>query len=314
VRRYRRCPDGKRRCHERLAAPTQTFNIRTYILHEAVTKILEGYSRGTRFGIHVDWDGLVAAGEPGIQLTWMDAKVGDWVVTPRIGKPVEIQALWLNALAFAGGSDPRWRNLFELGLRSFRERFWNPQRGCLFDVVDVNHQAGVDDPLLRPNQVFAVGGLPLAILDGERARQVVASVETHLLTPAGLRSLAPDEPGYVAHYEGGVRERDGAYHQGTVWPWLLGAFVAAWLRSHENDATAQQQARRRFLDPQLERMNAAGQGHISEIADGDAPHVPRGCPFQAWSVAEALWLDRVVLSAPQLTGAPILTRSTSPRT
>jgi len=274
-----------------------------HILQEAVTKILEGYSKGTRYGIHVDSDGLVAAGESGVQLTWMDAKVGDWVVTPRMGKPVEIQALWLNALAFAIKSDPRWQNLLELGLRSFRERFWNPHRGCLFDVVDVNHQAGVNDPALRPNQVFAVGGLPLAILEGERARQVVASVEARLLTPAGLRSLAPDEPGYVAHYEGGVRQRDGSYHQGTVWPWLMGAFVEAWLRTHGNDATAREQARRRFLDPLLAGMYSAGQGHISEIADGDAPHTPRGCPFQAWSVAEALRLDRVVLFAPQLTSA-----------
>jgi len=269
-----------------------------HILQDAVTKILEGYSKGTRFGIHVDSDGLVAAGEPGVQLTWMDAKVGDWVVTPRMGKPVEIQALWLNALAFATKSDPRWQKSLELGLRTFRERFWNPQRGSLFDVVDVNHQAGVNDAALRPNQVFAVGGLPFAVLDGERARQVVATVETHLLTPAGLRSLAPDEPGYFAHYEGGIRQRDAGYHNGTVWPWLMGGFVEGWLRTHGNDATARKQARERFLDPLLAGMYAAGQGHISEIADGAAPHTPRGCPFQAWSVAEALRLDRVVLFAP----------------
>jgi predicted glycogen debranching enzyme len=274
------------------------------ILQDAVTRILEGYSKGTRFGIHLDSDGLVAAGESGVQLTWMDAKVGDWVVTPRMGKPVEIQALWLNALAFATRSDPRWRSSLDLGLRSFRERFWNPRRGCLFDVVDVNHQAGVNDSSLRPNQLFAVGGLPLAILDGEQARQVVASVETHLLTPAGLRSLAPEEPGYAGHYEGGIRQRDGSYHQGTVWPWLMGAFVEAWLRTHGNDATARKQARQRFLDPFMAGMYSAGQGHISEIADGDAPHTPRGCPFQAWSVAEALRLDRVVLSMPQLTRMP----------
>ena len=265
------------------------------ILRGAVTKILDGYAKGTRFGIHVDSDGLVAAGEPGVQLTWMDAKVGDWVVTPRIGKPVEVQALWLNALAFAIQFDPRWQHLLELGLRNFRERFWNAPRRCLFDVVDVNHQAGVNDASLRPNQVFAVGGLPLALLDGERARQVVASVETHLWTPTGLRSLAPEEPEYVAHYEGGVRQRDGGYHQGTVWPWLMGAFVEAWLRTHGNDAAAREQARRCFLDPLLAGLYSAGQGHISEIADGDAPHTPRGCPFQAWSVAEALRLDRVVL-------------------
>ena len=268
------------------------------ILQEAVTKIIDGYSKGTRFNIRVDSDGLLAAGEPGVQLTWMDAKVGEWVVTPRIGKPVEIQALWLNALAFAVKYDARWQPLLELGLRSFRGRFWNPHRGCLFDVVDMNHQPGVNDPSLRPNQVFAVGGLPLALLDGEYARQVVASVEAHLLTPAGLRSLAPGEPGYAPHYEGGVRQRDASYHQGTVWPWLMGAFVEAWLRTHGNDVSARKQARRRFLDPLLAEMYSAGQGHISEIADGDAPHTPRGCPFQAWSVAEALRLDRVVLSVP----------------
>jgi len=145
--------------------------------------------------------------------------------------------------------------------------------------------------------VFAVGGLPLAILDGEHARQVVASVETHLLTPAGLRSLGPKEPGYVARYEGDVWHRDGSYHQGTVWPWLMGAFVEAWLRTHGNDATARKQARRRFLDSLLAEMYSAGQRHISEIADGDAPHTPRGCPFQAWSVAKALRLDRVVYEA-----------------
>ncbi len=267
-----------------------------HALLEAVAKILDGYSRGTRFGIRLNSDGLLAAGETGVQLTWMDAKVGDWVVTPRIGKPVEIQALWLNALAFAVKSDSRWQEPLDLGLRSFRERFWNPSRGCLFDVVDVNHQAGVNDDSLRPNQVFAVGGLPLAILDGERAQRVVATVEAHLLTPAGLRSLAPEEPAYVGHYEGGVRQRDGSYHQGTVWPWLMGAFVQAWLRTHGNDTAARLLARGRYLNPLLAGMHAAGQGHISEIADGDAPHKPRGCPFQAWSVAEALWMDRVLLS------------------
>jgi predicted glycogen debranching enzyme len=267
------------------------------ILREAVTRILEGYSRGTRFGIRVDADGLLAAGEVGVQLTWMDAKVGDWVVTPRIGKPVEIQALWLNALAFAVQSDPQWQEPLQRGLRSFRTRFWNAERNCLFDVVDANHQGGLNDPTLRPNQIFAVGGLPLAMIDGARALKVVDAVEQHLWTPAGLRSLAPAEPGYAGRYEGGVHQRDGSYHQGTVWPWLMGAFVEAWLRTHGNDAQARKEARRRFLDPLLAGMDAAGLDHISEIADGDLPHTPRGCPFQAWSVAEVLRLDRVVLQS-----------------
>jgi predicted glycogen debranching enzyme len=267
-------------------------------LHRAVTEILTGYSRGTRFGIRVDTDGLLAAGEPGVQLTWMDAKVGDWVVTPRIGKPVEIQALWLNALALAAQSDPQWRDPLERGLRSFRERFWNADRNCLFDVVDMNHQGGVNDPSLRPNQIFAIGGLPLAMIDGDRALKVVDAVEQQLWTPAGLRSLAPNEPGYAGRYEGGVRQRDGSYHQGTVWPWLMGGFVEAWLRLHGNDAQARKEARFRFLNPLLARMDAAGLNHISEIADGDLPHTPRGCPFQAWSVAEVLRLDRDVLCDP----------------
>jgi glycogen debranching enzyme len=225
----------------------------------------------------------------------MDAKVGDWVVTPRIGKPVEIQALWLNALAYAVQSDPQWQEPLQKGLRSFRERFWNADRNYLFDVVDVNHQPGLNDPGLRPNQIFAIGGLPLAIIDGDRALKVLDAVEQDLWTPAGLRTLAPNEPGYAGRYEGGVRQRDGSYHQGTVWPWLMGAFAEAWLRIHGNDAQARREARIRFLDPLLARMDAAGLDHISEIADGDLPHTPRGCPFQAWSVAEALRLDRVVL-------------------
>ena len=266
-------------------------------LREAVTKILTGYSQGTRFGIRMDVDGLLTAGEPGMQLTWMDAKVGDWVVTPRIGKPVEVQALWFNALEFASKVDPQWREPLERGLRSFRERFWNAERDCLFDVVDMNHQTGLNDPTLRPNQVFAVGGLPLAVIDGDRALKVVDAVEKHLWTPAGLRSLAPGEPGYTGRYEGGVRQRDGSYHQGTVWPWLMGAFVEAWLRTHGNDAQARKNARQRFLEPLLAGLNEAGLGHVSEIADGDLPHTPRGCPFQAWSVGEVLRLDRVVLFA-----------------
>ncbi|MCI0446760.1 glycogen debranching protein, partial [bacterium] len=231
----------------------------------------------------------------GVQLTWMDAKVGDWVVTPRIGKPVEIQALWLNALRIASEWSPDWMALYKEGCENFCKRFWNPDGSFLYDVVDVDHTPGKIDSSFRPNQIFAVGGLPFSILNGEQARNVVEAVESRLLTPLGLRSLAPGEFGYTPRYEGGVRERDGAYHQGTVWPWLIGAFVEAWIRVRGNTNNAKKEARMRFLSPLLEHLDQAGLGHISEIADGDSPHTPRGCPFQAWSVGEVLRLMTNVL-------------------
>jgi predicted glycogen debranching enzyme len=265
-------------------------------VRDAVEAILTGYAEGTRYGIRADGDGLLACGTAGVQLTWMDAKVGDWVVTPRIGKPVEVQALWINALRLGGERSERWASLYERALRAFDQRFWSEAAGCLYDVVDVDHEPGRVDSSIRPNQIFAVGGLPLVLLDMQRGRRVVDVVEGRLLTPIGLRSLAPDEPGYCGRYQGGVRQRDGAYHQGTVWPWLLGPFAEAWVRVRGSKAAAKTQARRRFLQPLIEHLDAAGVGHIPEIADGDAPHTPRGCPFQAWSVGEILRLDRVVLA------------------
>jgi len=264
-------------------------------LQAACLAIVSGYARGTRYGIRLDADGLLAAGEPGVQLTWMDAKVGDWVVTPRIGKPVEVQALWLNAVRIAGAWDPTWIAAWERGRTAFVERFWNGELGWLNDVVDPDHRAGTVDASLRPNQIFAVGGLPFPVLEGARARRVVDIVERALWTPLGPRSLAPDDPRYVGHYEGGVRERDGAYHQGTVWPWLIGPFVEAWVRVRGDTPATRQQARQCFLDPLLAHLDEAGLGHVSEIADGEPPHTPRGCPFQAWSLAEALRLDQIVL-------------------
>ncbi len=269
-------------------------------LGAAVRGILEGHIRGTRYGIRADTDGLLAAGEPGFQLTWMDAKIGDWVVTPRSGKPVEIQALWLNALRAAAEFTGEYATLVERGTDVFVRRFWNSDRECLYDVVDVDHVSGALDGAMRPNQILAVGGLPWPLLDGGRARQVVDVVERVLWTPLGLRTLEPGVPGYRPRYEGGVLERDGAYHQGTVWPWLLGPFVEAWVRVRGGAPSVQAEARRRFLDPVLQHLNTAGVGHISEIADADAPHRPRGCPFQAWSVAEALRLDLQVLAGPQV--------------
>jgi predicted glycogen debranching enzyme len=265
-------------------------------LEDAVDRILTGYAKGTRYGIGMDQDGLLAAGVLGVQLTWMDAKVGDYVVTPRIGKPVEVQALWLNALWLASPRNPRWRELLARGQSAFAARFWNEASGSLHDVVDVDHHAGSVDASFRPNQIFALGGLPITLVDEARARRAIDAVEARLWTPLGLRSLAQDEPGYVGHYRGGVTSRDGCYHQGTVWPWLLTSFVEAWVRIRGGGDRVVMEARERFLTPLLRHLDEAGLGHISEIADGDAPHSPNGCPFQAWSVGEALRLDRVVLS------------------
>jgi len=262
---------------------------------QAIHAILTGYAQGTRFGIRCDADGLLAAGVPGVQLTWMDAKAGDWVVTPRIGKPVEIQALWINALWVGSGFLARWGELFERARETFRARFWNEAGGCLYDVVDVDHQPGKTDASFRPNQLFAVVGYPVALIEGDRARRILDAVEARLWTPMGLRSLAPGEPGYTPHYRGGVRERDGAYHQGTVWPWLIGPFIEAWVRVRGRTAAAKREARRRFLVPLLRYMEEIGFWHLCEIADGAPPHTPRGCPFQAWSVAEVLRLLLVVL-------------------
>jgi len=265
-------------------------------LKSAIEAILTGYASGTRFGIRADDDGLLAAGEPGVQLTWMDAKVGDWVVTPRIGKPVEVQALWLNALRIGSELSDRWAGVFERGVASFRARFWNPERDCLYDTVDVDHQHGTNDASVRPNQILAVGGLPLSLFAGEPACRIVYVVETQLWTPLGLRTLAPDDPRYAPRYQGGVVERDGAYHQGTAWPWLLGPFVEAWVRVRGATAKAKREARERFVAPLMSHLQDAGLGHVSEIVDGDPPHTSRGCPFQAWSLGELLRLQNIVLA------------------
>ena len=259
----------------------------------AVSAILTGYHLGTRYGIHADRDGLLAAGEPGMQLTWMDAKVGDWVVTPRIGKPVEVQALWINALAVGERIDRRWRRAREQATASFLKRFPIGD-GSLYDVVDVDHEAGRNDPAFRPNQIFAAGGLPVTLLQGTAARALVDLVEDRLWTPLGPRSLDPAHPDYCGRYEGGVVERDGAYHQGTVWPWLAGAFVEAWLNAREGTAAARTEATRRFVEPLVGYLDAAGLGSLPEIADGDAPHAARGAPFQAWSMSELLRIQRLV--------------------
>ncbi len=276
--------------------PTLTDDRHTKQLQAAADAILRGYSEGTRFGIRADRDGLLSAGEHGQQLTWMDARVDGREITPRIGKPVEIQALWLNALAVGAKFSEPWQTLFEKGNAAFESKFWNEHAGYLADVIDCDHQPGAVDLTFRPNQIFAVGGLPLTLLSKDKARRVVDAVEMLLATPVGLRSLAPGERGYAPHYQGDSRARDSVYHQGTVWPWLIGPFVEAWVRVHGANADAREKARARFLPALYEHLNHAGLGHISEICDAEPPHTPRGCPFQAWSLGELLRIERSILT------------------
>jgi predicted glycogen debranching enzyme len=266
-------------------------------LQQAVDAILDGYSRGTRYQIAADpKDGLLRAGVPGVQLTWMDAKVGDWVVTPRIGKPVEVQALWINALRIAAAWNPRWTEPAARATAAFQQRFTHPASGALYDVVDTDHESGEVDDTIRPNQLFAVGGLPFSLIESrETARAIVDQCEQLLLTPMGLRTLSPDDPAYKGRYTGPPLARDGAYHQGTVWPWLLGPFVEAWLRVHD-DPESRAQARERFLTPLHDHLHRAGLDHVSEVADGNAPHTPGGTPFQAWSLGELMRLERLLHS------------------
>jgi len=259
-------------------------------LYPVLTDIVSWHVRGTRYGIKVDADGLLLSGTEGVQLTWMDAKVGDWVVTPRRGKPVEIQALWYNALCIMeelarrfddDGEQERYRNLASAASLSFNRLFWNESTACLYDVV-----SGSPDVSIRPNQIFAVS-LTHSMLSPERAKRVVEKVRQHLLTPYGLRSLAPTDPQYRGRYAGGPVERDGAYHQGTVWPWLMGPFITAYVKVNGGSEAAQRQAGE-WLLPLKDHLADGGLGHISEIFDGDAPQLPRGCIAQAWSTAEIL--------------------------
>lgn len=258
----------------------------------AVKEILDGYRRGTRYGIRMDEDGLIAGGVPGAQLTWMDAKVGDWVVTPRHGKPVEIQALWIRALEVSetlarrfGEVDyaDRCRNDRTRAIASFRDRFWYEQGRYLYDVIDGPEG---NDASLRPNQLYAIS-LVDDLVPRDRAQQILRLVEAQLLTPVGLRTLAPSDSRYRPRYEGGVLERDGAYHQGTVWPFLLGPFVTAWLTTFGRSAAVRNKARS-FLTGLEAHLSEGCIGEVSEIFDAEAPYQPRGCFAQAWSVAEPL--------------------------
>jgi predicted glycogen debranching enzyme len=261
-------------------------------LSPVLAGIVDAHVKGARYQIHVDpVDGLLYSGQAGVQLTWMDAKVGDWVVTPRIGKAVEINALWINALETMAQltrelqiSSDAYQTLSSKAKDGFR-KFWNAERQCCYDVIDTPGLG--NDASLRPNQILAVS-LPVSPLTREQQKAVVDMCAAQLLTPYGLRSLAPGETGYQGHYAGGPRERDAAYHQGTVWAWLLGPFALAHHRVYKDHIAAMS-----FLEPLGAAIQRYGLGTLGEIFDGEAPFAPKGCIAQAWSVGEVLraWVD-----------------------
>lgn len=277
-----------------LAASNDSAFVRAE-LYNVMADIITWHIRGTRYNIHVAADGLLHAGAEGVQLTWMDAKVGDRVVTPRAGKPVEIQSLWYNALCVMNNlaasfgdahGQKRYNAMAGLARWSFNQVFWNDAQDCLYDVVDSTAGSGKLDSSIRANQIFAVS-LHHIMLAPDRAQKVVAAVREHLLTPYGLRTLAPSDPQYHGRYTGTPAQRDEAYHQGTVWPWLMGPFIAAFLRVNQDSDTALQQATE-WLQPLERYLLDGGVGQLPELFEGDPPHHPCGCLAQAWSVAELL--------------------------
>jgi predicted glycogen debranching enzyme len=259
-------------------------------LYDVLAEIVRWHECGTRYGIRMDEDGLLLAGEPGAQLTWMDVKIGDWVVTPRQGKPVEIQALWYNALRvmerlselLSRGAPDRYRTLAERAKTSFERLFWNPAADCLYDVVNGDSR----DASIRPNQIFAVS-LFHKMVSPDRAIRIVDTVEHHLLTPFGLRSLSPSDPQYRGRYEGDPRNRDSAYHQGAVWPWLMAPFIRAYLEVYGRSPKSRKRAAK-WLAALGKFIEGRGVGQLPEVFDGDAPHRPGGCIAQAWTIAELL--------------------------
>ncbi|GMV80292.1 MAG: 4-alpha-glucanotransferase [Planctomycetota bacterium] len=270
------------------ASNDEAFLKETFPVLEAM---VAAHEEGTRYGIKVDDDGLLRGGHAGVQLTWMDAKVGDWVVTPRIGKPVEINALWYNALCHMRDFAQRLKQQAKARaydsaaarVKTAFAKFWNAERGCLYDVLE---DGGRPDGALRPNQLFALS-LPHRLLDSNQERAVLDVVTRELLTPMGLRSLEPRDRAYVPHYGGGPLQRDGSYHQGTVWGWLIGPYIDACLNVHGTGARNVEHLKK-LLDPLLGHLDQDGLGSVSEIFDAEAPHAPRGCFAQAWSVAELL--------------------------
>lgn len=261
--------------------------------------IVDAFQNGAGYDIHMEGDGLIVAPPSDVALTWMDARVHGKCVTPRFGKPVEIQALWYNALQFLVEIQLKLKeptrgydHLAEIARRSFNEKFWNESKGYLYDVVEGKHR----EESIRPNALLAVS-LPYEILEEKWFRPLVETARRELLTPRGLRTLSPGSSAYRGRCVGSPTERDAAYHQGTVWPWLLGPFLTAFVKAHGATEQTKKQLGE-FLQPLVEHLREGGVGQISEIADGDAPHAPRGCPAQAWSVGEILrvmWEEGVTL-------------------
>ncbi|MEP6925028.1 MAG: amylo-alpha-1,6-glucosidase [Pyrinomonadaceae bacterium] len=271
-------------------AKTDDYDFVEQDLYEKLIEIIVWHLRGTRYNIHVDTDGLLCAGDENTQLTWMDAKSGETTFTPRSGKAVEIQALWYNALRVMqdlarrfgdNGGNLQYAAMADLAQISFTQTFWNEEEECLFDCVN-----GTRDGAVRPNQVFAVS-LTYSMLPLEKAQKVLRKIEAELLTPVGLRTLSPKDVNYQGVYEGNGFERDRAYHQGTVWAWLSGAFITAYAKTFADEPNTKAHLEK-WLEPFKFHLSEAGLGSISEIFDGDAPHTPRGCVAQAWSVAEIL--------------------------
>jgi predicted glycogen debranching enzyme len=260
-------------------------------VYRRLAEIVSSYKRGTKHGIQMDSDGLVKGGDGSVALTWMDGHVGGVPVTPRAGKPVEISALWFNALkimeSFAKAlgksqEEEDYKTTSEKVGVSFNEKFWNESSACLYDYL-VDDKG---DPKVRPNQIFAVS-LPFPVLKQDRWKDVLRTIDSELLTPVGLRTLSPSDPEYKKQYIGGKDDRDRAYHQGTVWPWLFGAYVTAYVKTYGTDPKTLAFIQQLYA-PFKKRMEEAGIGTLSEIYDGDPPHYPRGCISQAWSVAEIL--------------------------
>ena len=268
----------------------QATNDKEFVLGEllpVLKEIIDWHFKGTRYSIHATEDGLLYSGEQGVQLTWMDSKIGDWVVTPRTGKAVEINALWYNALSIyslllelEGSNDAaiQIKQKALLAKKSFNDQFWNNEAGCLYDVVNANEK----DDSLRPNQLFAIS-LPFSLLENQKAASVIKIVTEKLYTPVGLRSLSPGDPSYTSCYEGDSFKRDSCYHQGTVWSWLLGAYVDALIKIGTDKSLV-----KNVVENFTYHLNEGCIGSVSEIFDAEPPHAPKGCAAQAWGVAEIL--------------------------